>query len=154
MVVAMLAQYFALLVGLILMVEGAWGFVSPVVFGAFDTNVLHALIAVGFGVGGVWVALRGGARFYCAVLGGVMLALGLFRLEPHVDALANVIFAINEIEAVLSVIIGATALGVYRVSQDEQRALSPFPRRIRLNYGRRAVPLSMMPSKPGHASPL
>lgn len=152
MVVAMLAQYFALLMGLVLMVEGAWGFASPVVFGAFDTNTLHAGIAVALGVAGLWVALRGGARFYCAVFGVVMLTLGLFRLEPHFDALANVIFAMNEIEAVLSVVIGAAALGIYRISQDEQRALSPFPRRLRMNYER--PPLSMMPSKPGHASPL
>ena len=151
----MLAQYFALFMGFLLTIEGAWGFASPVVFGAFDTNVLHAGIAVALGAGGVWVALRGGARFYCAVFGVVMLGLGLFRLEPHVGALINVVFAINEIEAVLSVIIGAMALGVYRASQDEQRALSPFPRRMRLTYTLPATrPLSMTPSRPGHASPL
>lgn len=152
----MAVRTFALVIGVLLLVEGVWGMFSPVVFGVLDTNPLHALMGIGLGLAGLRVAGgRGSARRYCYWLGGVLLTIGGLRLLPDFASLMFVVFEINHVEAVFSVAVGAASLLLAWRAR-------PRPLVLRLHsydmpgYQPRTSPLLSITSsvRPGHASPL
>ena len=101
---------FALLVGAFLLVEGIWGFFSPVVFGIFTTNTLHAVIHVALGVIGLWVGLKSGARNYCLYLGVLLVAVGALWFVPGVGSIITSLLNVNAAVACLNLVVGAVAL--------------------------------------------
>lgn len=101
---------FAILVGAFLLVEGIWGFFSPVVFGVFTTNMLHAVIHVALGVIGLWVGLKSDARTYCLFLGVLLVAVGALWFVPGVGAIITSLLNVNVAVAYLNLAVGAVAL--------------------------------------------
>lgn len=103
---------FAILVGAFLLVEGIWGFFSPVVFGVLTTNTLHAVIHVALGVIGLWVGLRSDARKYCLFLGVLLVAVGALWFVPGVGAIITSLLNVNVAVAYLNLAVGAVALAL------------------------------------------
>lgn len=103
---------FAILVGAFLLVEGLWGFFSPVVFGVLTTNTLHAVIHVALGVIGVWVGLKSGARNYCLYLGVLLVAVGALWFVPGVGSIITSLLNVNAAVAYLNLAVGAVALAL------------------------------------------
>ena len=150
------AQIFALFMGVLLLIEGIWGFFSPVVFGVLDTNPLHAILGIGLGIAGVRVAREcGSARRYCWWLGASMLVAGGLTLTPDFETLIYVILEINHVEAVFSV--GFAFMAFIAAYNSRSR---PMVLRLRSYdlpaYQLRAAPLVPVShsGRPGHASPL
>ncbi len=103
---------FAILVGAFLLVEGSWGFFSPVVFGVLTTNTLHAVIHVALGVIGLWVGLKSGARNYCLFLGVLLVAVGALWFVPGVRSIITSLLNVNAAVAYLNLAVGAVALAL------------------------------------------
>jgi hypothetical protein len=99
-------------VGAFLLVEGLWGFFSPVVFGVLTTNTLHAVIHVALGVVGLWVGLRSGARTYCLWLGVLLVAAGALWFVPVVGSIITSLLNVNAAVAYLNLAVGAVALAL------------------------------------------
>ncbi|MEO6076963.1 MAG: DUF4383 domain-containing protein [Dokdonella sp.] len=103
---------FAILVGAFLLIEGLWGFFSPVVFGVLTTNMLHAVIHVVLGITGVWVGLRSGARNYCLFLGVLLVAVGALWFVPGVGSIITSLLNVNAAVAYLNLVVGFVALAL------------------------------------------
>lgn len=103
---------FAIVVGAFLLVEGLWGFFSPVVFGVLTTNTLHAVIHVTLGVIGLWVGMRSGARTYCLWLGVLLFAVGVLWFVPVIGSFLTSLLNINAAVTYLNLAVGAAALAL------------------------------------------
>jgi len=111
---------FAILVGVFLLIEGVWGLFSPVVFGVFTTNTLHAVIHIALGVIGVWVGLKGGARKYCLFLGVLLVAVGALWFIPVVGSIITSLLNVNAAVAYLNLVVGAVALVLALAARREE----------------------------------
>lgn len=92
-----------------LLVEGVWGFFSPVVMGFLSTNRLQATIHVALGIFGLWRALSDRSVGFLWLLGGLLVAFGLLYYVPGGRTLTGVL-AINEAVAIMNLLIGLIAL--------------------------------------------
>jgi hypothetical protein len=92
-----------------LLVEGAWGLASPVVFGVFSTNRLHATIHLAFGAWGLIFALRDRAKQFLLTVGTVLLVVGVLFFVPQGHVVTERL-AVNRAVAVLNVVLGVGAL--------------------------------------------
>lgn len=92
-----------------LLVEGVWGFFSPVVMGFLSTNRLQATIHVALGIFGLWKTFSDRSVGFLWLLGGLLVAVGLLYFVPGGRALSDVL-AVNEAGAVLNLFIGLVAL--------------------------------------------
>lgn len=101
---------FAIIVGAFLLIEGLWGFFSPVVFGVLTTNTLHAVIHVVLGVIGLWVGVKSGARNYCLFLGVLLVAVGALWFVPGIGSIITSLLNVNAAVAYLNLVVGAVAL--------------------------------------------
>lgn len=152
----MAARSFALVAGFLLLVEGVWGFLASTTFGVFDTNPLHATLALALGIAGVSMARdRRSAKSFCFWAGALLLTLGAIARMPGFDTLMYVTLELNQIEAVFLIGLGLTALGASYMSRSRPVVLrlhsSDMP-----GYRLRTSPLFSISQslRPGHASPL
>jgi len=114
---------FALCIGAFLLVEGIWGFFSPVVFGVLTTNTTHAVIHVILGAIGVWVGRGGGnARVYCTFLGVLLLVVGIAYFLPITGLLVQKIFNVNTAVAIVNLAVGGAALTARGMERSALRA--------------------------------
>ena len=104
------ASRFALVIGVLLLIEGIWGHFSHVVFGVLTTNPTHAAIHILLGLIGIYTGLKGGARQYCLFLGGLLLVVGVLRFVPGVGSMIVSILNVNEAVAIVNIVVGAIAL--------------------------------------------
>jgi hypothetical protein len=93
-----------------LLLEGVWGFFSPVVFGILTTNVVHAIIHVILGVVGIWAVLSGHSRAFLVGVGVLLLAVGALWFVPALTGLLVRLFNLNRAVAYLNVVVGTLAL--------------------------------------------
>jgi hypothetical protein len=93
----------------LLLVEGAWGLASPVVFGVFSTNHLHAVIHLAFGAWGLVFALRDRSKQFLLTVGTVLLVVGVLFFIPEGRAITDRL-AVNRAVAVLNIALGVGAL--------------------------------------------
>lgn len=114
------ADFFAIIVGIFLIIEGIWGFFSPVVFTVFTTNTAHAGIHLLLGLAGVYFGYRYKARGYCWFLGGLLLLVGILRFIPGPDDLLISILNINMPVTYLNLAVGVAALAVAAISKGHQ----------------------------------
>jgi hypothetical protein len=101
---------FAIVIGLLLLVEGVWGFFSPVVFGFLTTNHLHATIHVLLGVAGIWTGTRRRARGFLLFLGVLLLAVGGLWFIAPVGELFFRWLSVNRTVAWVNIGVGALSL--------------------------------------------
>ncbi|MGI8813618.1 MAG: DUF4383 domain-containing protein [Pyrinomonadaceae bacterium] len=104
------SSIFAILIGGFLVIEGIWGEVSDVVFGALTTNRIHATIHILLGVLGIWTGLRGGARPFLIFLGILLIAVGVLRFVPVVGDLIVQLLAVNHAVAYFNIVVGIVSL--------------------------------------------
>jgi hypothetical protein len=111
-------RHFTRILGIFLLVEGIWGLFSPVVFGVFTTNVVHATIHIVLGIMGLLLARRGGARSYLLGVGGLLAIVGVLFFVPGAAwltvGLLNVNFAVACFNIVVGLVCIAVALGSRR----------------------------------------
>ncbi len=152
----MAARSFALFAGVLLLVEGVWGFLATTTFGVLDTNPLHATLALGLGVAGINMARDcSSARTYSFWTGSLLLALGGLARIPGFDTFMFVTLEMNQIEAVFAIGLGIAALGAAYMSRPRPVVLRLYSSDMP-SYRLRTSPLfsiSQSP-RPGHASPL
>lgn len=152
----MAARSFALVAGVLLLVEGVWGFFASTTFGVFDTNPLHATLAVVLGFAGIRMAGNcSDARSFSFWVGALLLALGVVARAPGFDTLMYVTLEINPIEAVFAIGLGITALGAAYMSRPRPIVLRLYSSDMP-SYRLRTSPLFAISQslRPGHASPL
>ncbi|MEO5824454.1 MAG: DUF4383 domain-containing protein [Gemmatimonadales bacterium] len=152
----MAARSFALVAGFLLLVEGVWGFLASTTFGVFDTNPVHATLALTLGIAGICMAREcRSARSFCFWSGALLFSLGAIARMPGFDMLMFVTLEMNQIEAVFAIILGVGALGASYLSRSRPVVLrlhsSDMP-----GYRLRTSPLFSISQSvsPGHASPL
>lgn len=107
-----LADRFAILIGLFLIVEGIWELFSPVVFVVFTGNALHGVIHIALGVIGLWLGWKARARGFCLFLGVLLLVVGGLWFVPGPKELIIKLLNVNQAVAILNLIVGAIALGL------------------------------------------
>ena len=101
---------FAVILGLFLVIEGFWGMFSPIVFGIFTTNLLHATIHLLLGVTGIYLGTRNKARNFSLYVGVLLLAVGILYFVPAVDDLIIQLLNVNNAVAFLNIIVGILAV--------------------------------------------
>jgi uncharacterized membrane protein len=109
-------ETFTRIVAIFLLIEGIWGFFSPIVFGVLSTNYLHATIHVLLGLVGLWAASRGFARGFLQGLGCLLMVVGLLWFIPGTRNLVEELFSVNQSVAALNVVLGAISLLVAGVT--------------------------------------
>src|SRR2546423_3524131 len=74
-------QIVALVFGAIYLVAGILGFFNHALLGIFQVNLLHNLVHVAIGVGGLAAASSvANSRTFCQIAGGILLLLGLIGI--------------------------------------------------------------------------
>jgi uncharacterized membrane protein len=114
---------FAALLGIFFLIEGVWGFFSPVVFGILSTNMLHATIHVLLGVVGLWVARNGRSHGYAIGVGLLLLVVGILWFVPGANELVVKLFNVNRAVAILNVVVGALGLIVASVDRSARAGI-------------------------------
>ena len=111
-----ISSRFAIIIGVFLLIEGVWGFFSPVVFGVLTTNVLHACIHVALGLLGLYTGMKGGARSYSLYLGILLIIVGIMRFVPVLSDIVVTELNVNQAVAIFNIVVGAVAVMVSRMS--------------------------------------
>lgn len=106
-------------VGSFLIVEGAWGLMSPVVFGVLTTNTLHACIHIVLGIVGIVAGMRGGARGFSTFLGVLLIAVGILRFVPVASDIVVSLLNVNYAVAYFNIAVGVISLVIARTSRRE-----------------------------------
>lgn len=101
---------FAIILGIFLVIEGFWGLFSPVVFGLFTTNVLHAIIHLFLGVTGIYLGTRNKARNYSLYVGLLLLVVGILYFVPGASDPVIQILNVNKAVALFNIAIGICAI--------------------------------------------
>lgn len=101
---------YAMVVGAFLLIEGIWGLFSPVVFGVFTTNIVHAVIHILLGATGIWTGMKGGSRGFCMFLGVLLFAVGVLRFVPGISDLIVSILNVNPAVAYVNIVVGILSL--------------------------------------------
>jgi hypothetical protein len=113
---------FAIVIGLLLIVEGIRGLTSQIVFGVLTTNQTHAIIHIVLGIIGVITGFMGRARGFCIFLGVLLIAVGVLRFVPGAGEIVVRILNVNNAVALVNIVIGAIALIVSFLPSEATRA--------------------------------
>ena len=105
-----LADRFAILIGLFLLMEGIWELFSPVVFVVLTGNVLHGVIHIVLGLIGISLGWKARARGFCIFLGLLLLVVGGLWFVPGPKELITQLLNVNQAVALLNLTVGAIAL--------------------------------------------
>ena len=111
--------FFALIIGLLLLIQGIWNLIDPPFLDIFTSNVLHAIIHVVLGIAGIWTGLRSGAKTFLIFLGIVLLTVGaVYFIEAARPILVD-LFNVNPAVAWLNIGIGTLSLLVVIISRPQ-----------------------------------
>jgi hypothetical protein len=105
-----IADRFALLIGVLLIIEGIWELFSPVVFVVLTGNVTHGIIHILLGFIGVWTGWNARARGFCIFLGLLLIAVGALWFIPAGNELVVRLLNVNQAVACVNLIVGAISL--------------------------------------------
>ena len=105
-----LSQVLTLIIPLFLLGDGLWGLFSPVVFGVFTTNRVHAIIHVLLGVIGLVVRQWGSLKSFFGFLGSLLVVVAVIWLVPATRAIPSDLLNLNGAGAALNLVLGAVAL--------------------------------------------
>ena len=101
---------FAVVLGLLLLIEGVWGLFSPVVFGLLTTNVLHACIHLVLGGLALWAGSTRHARGYLGFLGVLLIAVSALWFIPATRGFIVDTLSVNRAVAIVNLVIGILCL--------------------------------------------
>jgi hypothetical protein len=121
----MLSRRFAMLLAVFLLIEGCWGFFSPIVFWVLSTNMVHAVIHVVLGIVGVFAARSSAARGYLIGVGGLLLVVGILRFVPGVSDIIVSVLNVNFAVAYFNIAVGAISLAIGLSAPKGDASLSP-----------------------------
>lgn len=92
-----------------LLVEGVWGFFSPVVLAFLTTNPFHATIHVLLGLTGLWRALSDRTLGFLWLLGALLITVGALYFLPG-GRIVTDLLRINQAGAIINIVLGGGAL--------------------------------------------
>ncbi len=119
------ARFFAILIGVFLLIQGIWNLVDPPFLGIFTSTFLHALIHIVLGIIGIWTGVKTGAYTFNLFLGIVLLTIGLlYYVEAGREYLIEIL-DVNEAVAWLNIGIGILSLLVVLISKKPVRRVTP-----------------------------
>lgn len=103
-------DYYAIAIGIILLIQGLWNLIHPPFLGIFTSNLLHAIIHVVLGIIGIWAGWRSRAYGFCLFLGILLLGVGILYFIEGIGPILKDLFNINPPVAWLNIVIGAISL--------------------------------------------
>jgi uncharacterized membrane protein len=101
---------FVIVLSIFLIFQGFWGLFSPVVFGLFSTNVLHAIIHLFLGFTGLYTGLRNHARKFSLYIGVLLLVVGILYFIPGADDIVTGLLDLNDAVAYTNIIAGLAGI--------------------------------------------
>ncbi|MBM3233073.1 DUF4383 domain-containing protein [Candidatus Pacearchaeota archaeon] len=105
---------FALVLGIVLLIIGLWGFFLPAQKGAildlFGVNLFQSILHVIAGLFGIWVGIKGEGKGYNLSIGWIGIVLGVLGFIPGVDKMLMDLLNINQSITVLHLVIGIVSL--------------------------------------------
>ena len=112
-----LASGFAFLLGIVLILQGIWELVSPVVLFIFTGNMLHGIIHLVLGLLGICAAVQNRARGFCLFLGLLLLVVSGLWFLPATHGLVVRLLNINTAVTILNLTVAFLSLLVATVSR-------------------------------------
>ena len=103
-------DYFAVAIGILLLIQGIWNLLDPPFLGVFTSNILHAVIHILLGVIGIWTGWTSGAYGFCLFLGILLLGVGVLFYVQGIGGILESLFNLNSAVARLNIVIGAISL--------------------------------------------
>ncbi|WP_349254663.1 DUF4383 domain-containing protein [Autumnicola tepida] len=104
------SNFYAILIGVFLVVQGSWGLIDPPPFEIFSTNIAHASIHIVLGILGIWSGIKNFSYKFNLYLGILLLVIGLLWFIPGIKGLLINLFNINRAVAYLNISIGVVSL--------------------------------------------
>lgn len=101
---------FAILVGVVLVILGIWGFVQNPVLNWFGVNMLQNIVHILAGAVGIWLGTKGSERGFNLWFGWIALVVGVLGLLPVVKDWLFQLLGINSAISWLHIILGIIAL--------------------------------------------
>ncbi|MBI5803098.1 DUF4383 domain-containing protein [Candidatus Pacearchaeota archaeon] len=104
---------FALILGIVLVVVGVWGFFTDMILGLFGVNAFQSVLHLIAGFFGIYIGTKGEGPGYNLTLGLIGIALGVLGFVPVIDDLLLTLLNINTEITLLHLAIGVVSLSVY-----------------------------------------
>ena len=108
---------YALILGLVLLIIGVWGFFLPGgkgdILNLFGVNYLQSGLHIIAALFGIYAGTKGAGRGYNAIIGWIGIVLGVLGFVPGINTLFASLLNINTNITVLHLVIGLVSLGVY-----------------------------------------
>jgi hypothetical protein len=104
---------FALILGIVLLLVGIWGFFTTSILGIFGVNAIQSVLHVIAGLFGIYVGTKGMGTGYNQTVGWIALVVGILGFVPGVNTMLMDLLNINTAISVLHLVIGVVCLGVY-----------------------------------------
>ena len=103
---------YALVLGIVLLLVGLWGFFTNSILGIFGVNALQSVLHLIAAAFGIWQGTKGDGKTYNTWLGWIGVVLGVLGFVPGVSGLLASLFNINSGISWLHIVIGIVSLGV------------------------------------------
>jgi hypothetical protein len=104
------ASGLAVVLGILLLIEGIWGLFSPVVFGVLSTNVLHACIHIILGGLALWAGPARHARGFLGFLGVLLVLVAVLWFIPATRSFIVDTLSVNRAVAIVNLVVGVLCL--------------------------------------------
>ena len=112
---------YALILGIVLLIVGIWGFFLPggtgEILKLFGVNYLQSGLHVIAGIFGIYAGTKGEGKGYNSIIGWIALIVGILGLIPGVKETLMNFLSINMEISVLHIVIGIVSLGVYYMAK-------------------------------------
>ncbi|MEK6890097.1 MAG: DUF4383 domain-containing protein [Nanoarchaeota archaeon] len=103
---------FALVLGIVLLLVGVWGFFTDSILG-IGVNAAQSVLHVIAGIFGIYVGTKGMGPGYNSSIGWIGIVLAVLGFVPYTAALLGTLLNVNMATTWLHLAIGVVALGVY-----------------------------------------
>ena len=103
---------FALILGIVLLLVGIWGFFTTSIFG-IGVNPAQSVIHVIVGLLGIYSGTKGMGHGFNMWVGWGGVVLGILGFIPAVDQILADLLNINTATSILHLVIGVVCLAVY-----------------------------------------
>jgi len=107
-----------MVIGLVLVAVGIWGFFSEPILGIFTVNTLQNIVHIAVGALAIFFASK--AFFTKIVLGYGFLVLGVLGFIPGVKEVLASLLLINTADNILHLVIGVVSVGLAHGHKEEE----------------------------------
>lgn len=101
---------FALVVGIVLVILGIWGFFQPLILNLFGVNLAQNIIHIIAGAIGIWLGTKDAGKGFNLWFGWIALVVGILGFIPVVKDWLDQLLSINPAISWLHIILGIIAL--------------------------------------------